>query len=131
MLEEDQENDDSLGKDSVEKPEKHDDDSEDIGNEVSEKDDHYRPFLMKFAGFKRDGEDEKECEKHIRTYVKNSSLHYSSASSNFDVVDINKGVSNASKLIKDQAAMLGNKSNNLKPKDWKWTGDIKVVNKRF
>ena len=60
-------NNDWLGKDSVEKPEKHEDDSEDIGDEVSEKDDYYRPFLMKFEGFKRDGEDEKEFEKHIRT----------------------------------------------------------------
>ena len=131
MLGENQDNEDSLRKDSVEKPEKHEDDSEDIGDEVNEKDDNYRPFLMKFAGFKRGGEDENECEKHIRTYVKNSSLRYYSVSSNFDVVDIDKGVSNAPKLIKDQAAILGNKSNNLKPKDWKWTGDIQVVNKRL
>ena len=117
MLGEDQDNEDSLRKDSVEKPEKHDDDSEDIGDKVNEKVNNYRPFLMKFVGFKRDGEDENECEKHIRTYVKNSSLRYYSTSSNFDVVDIDKGVSNAPKLIKDHSTMLGNKSNNLKPKD--------------
>ena len=33
--------------------------------------------------------------------------------------------------LKDHSTMLGNKSNNLKPKDWKWTGDIQVVNKRL
>ena len=98
MLGEDQDNEDSLRKDSVEKPEKYDNDSEDIGDEVNEKDNNYRPFLMEFAGFKRDGEDDNECEKHIRTYVKNSSLCYYSASSSFDVVDIYKGVSNAPKF---------------------------------
>ena len=49
----------------------------------------------------------------------------------FQLIETYIEVSNASKSIKDQAAMLGNKNNNLNPKDWKWTGDIQVVNKLF
>ena len=63
MLGEDQDN-DRLGKEFVEMSEKHDDDFEDIGDEVSKKDYHYHQFLMKFVGFKRDSEDEKN-ERNI------------------------------------------------------------------
>ena len=62
-FEEDQDN-DRLGKDFVERLENHEDDSEDNGDEVSEKDYHYHLFLMKFVGFKRNGENEKN-ERNI------------------------------------------------------------------